>query len=149
MNKPGSGCHRGAVAGRDRLADPRVLGRQANARVVMGAVSDVDLDARSVTAGGQCYGNDHLILATGARHSFLGNGGWAPHAPGLKRIVDAVELRRRILLAFERAEIAETARDRARHTTFVVVGGGPTGVEMAGAVAELARHALACDFRAI
>ena len=89
------------------------------------------------------------MLATGARHSYFGMDEWEMTAPGLKKIADATHIRERVLLAFERAEIAGDPDERRRLLTFVVVGGGPTGVEMAGAVAELARHALAADFRAI
>ena len=90
---------------------------------------------------------DYLIVATGARHSYFGNEQWEPFAPGLKKIEDATDVRRRILLAFERAENAEDEAERAAETTFVVVGGGPTGVEMAGAIAELARHGMGGEFR--
>jgi NADH:ubiquinone reductase (H+-translocating) len=90
-----------------------------------------------------------LVLATGATHGYFGHDSWAAHAPGLKTIDDATEIRRRLLLAFERAEIESDARERERLLTIVIVGGGPTGVEMAGSVVELARKALAADFRAI
>ncbi|MEM6478216.1 MAG: NAD(P)/FAD-dependent oxidoreductase, partial [Pseudomonadota bacterium] len=86
---------------------------------------------------------------TGAQHSYFGRDEWEPHAPGLKRIVDATEIRKRVLMAFERAEVAEDPADQARELTFVVVGAGPTGVEMAGAISELARRSLASDFRNI
>jgi NADH dehydrogenase len=92
---------------------------------------------------------DYLVLATGARHAYFGHDDWAPFAPSLKTLDDATALRRRILLAFERAETEDDAEERARLMTFVVIGGGPTGVEMAGAIAELAKRALASDFRSI
>ena len=92
---------------------------------------------------------DTLIVATGAQHGYFGHDDWAGYAPGLKTIDDATYLRRRILLAFEKAEIETDAAERRRLLNFVIVGGGPTGVEMAGAVAELAKRALASDFRAI
>ena len=92
---------------------------------------------------------DYLVLATGVTHSYFGHEEWAPFAPGLKRIEDATEIRRRFLLAFERAELTEDEAERRRLLTFVIVGGGPTGIEMAGAVAEVARDTLAHDFRQI
>ncbi len=90
---------------------------------------------------------DQLVVATGATHAYFGHDSWAPHAPGLKRIEDATEIRRRILLAFERAELATDPAEREALTTFVVVGGGPTGVEMAGAIVDMAHDALPRDFR--
>ena len=92
---------------------------------------------------------DYLILATGAQHAYFGHGDWAAFAPGLKTIDDATYIRRRILLAFEKAETETDPAERARLLNFVIVGGGPTGVEMAGAIAELANRALAEDFRSI
>lgn len=92
---------------------------------------------------------DQLVLATGARHAYFGNDEWEPYAPGLKKIDDATDIRRRILLAFEHAEAAASEAERRRLLTFAVVGAGPTGVELAGALAELARVALAADFRVI
>jgi NADH dehydrogenase len=92
---------------------------------------------------------DYLVLATGARHAYFGRDGWEPFAPGLKKIEDAVAIRRRILEAFERAESEPNPARRRQFLNFVVVGGGPTGVEMAGAIAELAKKALTSDFRNI
>src|SRR6185503_4484578 len=92
---------------------------------------------------------DYLVFATGATHSYFGHDEWAEHAPGLKGIDDATQTRRRILIAFERAEVAENEEERRRLLTFAIVGGGPTGVEMAGAIAEVARQTLARDFRRI
>ena len=92
---------------------------------------------------------DWLVLATGARHSYFGRDGWAQHAPGLKNIEDAIAIRRRVLLALEHAETESDPRRRKEQLTFVVIGGGPTGVEMAGAIAELARRTVSRDFRSI
>ncbi|WGU42041.1 NAD(P)/FAD-dependent oxidoreductase [Phenylobacterium sp. NIBR 498073] len=125
-----------------------VLTQQANVRVVMTGAAGVDLDARSVTTEAGTFAYDHLIIATGATHSYFGKPQWESAAPGLKSLEDATELRRRVLSAFERAETA-APEQRAALLTFVVVGGGATGVEMAGAVAELARDALSRDFRQI
>ncbi|NQW11703.1 MAG: NAD(P)/FAD-dependent oxidoreductase [Alphaproteobacteria bacterium] len=127
----------------------RLVRRQKNTRVLFGEVTGVDRARKRVILGDREIGYDILVLATGAAHGYFGNDGWAAHAPGLKGIDDATEIRRRLLLAFERAEIERDPEKRRRLLTIVIVGGGPTGVEMAGAVAELARMALAADFRAI
>jgi NADH dehydrogenase len=124
-----------------------ILRRQRNTRVLLGRVTDVDLDAREVLIGERRVPYDFLVVATGARHAYFGRDEWEPFAPGLKKIEDATDIRRRILLAFEQAETAEEADERRRLLNFVIVGGGPTGVEMAGAIAELAKRALAADFR--
>lgn len=123
-----------------------LLRRQANARVVLAEATGVDLEAGCVrtTAGDLPF--DYLVVATGAAHSYFGRPDWAACAPGLKSIEDATAIRRRVLSAFEKAENTP-AGERDGLLTFVIVGGGPTGVEMAGAVAELARDALARDFR--
>jgi NADH dehydrogenase len=126
-----------------------ILRGQDNAKVVLGEVSGVDLRRKFVVADGRHISYDYLIIATGARHAYFGHDDWASYAPGLKTIDDATYLRRRILLAFERAEAEDNVEERRRLMTFVVVGGGPTGVEMAGAIAELAKRALARDFRLI
>ena len=127
-----------------------ILADQANASVRLGRVAGVDTARREVVVDDvRRVPYDYLVLATGARHAYFGREDWAAFAPGLKRIDDATLIRRRVLTAFERAEVAEDPAERKRLLTFVVVGGGPTGVEMAGAIAELARHALARDFRAI
>jgi NADH dehydrogenase len=126
-----------------------ILSRQKNAGVMLAEVTGVDLARREVIADGRRVPYDYLVLATGARHAYFGHDEWAAVAPGLKTLDDATGLRRRILLAFERAENESDPEERARLMTFVVIGGGPTGVEMAGAIAELARRALASDFRAI
>lgn len=135
-----------------QIAQPirTVLRRQANASVVLGEVVAVDRDRRVVrTAEGAELPYDHLVLATGASHAYFGHDEWRPFAPGLKTLDDATAIRSRILDAFERAEIAGDPAERAALLTFVVVGGGPTGVEMAGAIAELARKTLAHEFRRI
>ena len=120
---------------------------QANVRVLLGRVTGVDRAARRVLIGEREVPYDYLILATGARHSYFGKDAWEPLAPGLKKIDDATSIRRRILLAFERAEDCDDPEERAAWLTFVVIGGGPTGVEIAGALVELAHHGLAGDFR--
>lgn len=126
-----------------------ILRGQDNVQVQMGRVGGVDTARREVLVEDRRLPYDWLVLATGARHSYFGRDDWEEAAPGLKKIADATAIRERILLAFERAEVATDAAERAALLTFVVVGGGPTGVEMAGAIAELARHALAADFRTI
>jgi NADH dehydrogenase/putative oxidoreductase len=123
---------------------------QHNVRVLLGEVADVDAAARQVIlSDGARIDYDYLVLATGARHSYFGRDDWEPYAPGLKRIDDATAIRRRLLLAFEQAENCADPEERQRLLTFVIVGGGPTGVELAGAIAELAQHGLAGEFRNI
>ena len=122
---------------------------QRNTRVLLGAVTGVDRVHKRVIMAQRNIAYDVLVLATGATHAYFGHDSWAAHAPGLKTLDDATQIRRRLLLAFERAEMESDARARERLLTIVIVGGGPTGVEMAGAVVELARKALAADFRAI
>ncbi len=126
-----------------------ILGGQKNITVVLAAVSGIDTARSEVLAEGRRIPFDFLVLATGAQHAYFGHDDWAPYAPGLKTIDDATYLRRRILLAFERAEAEPDPAERKRLLSFVVVGGGPTGVEMAGAIAELANRALASDFHNI
>jgi NADH:ubiquinone reductase (H+-translocating) len=127
-----------------------ILRYQTNAEVVLAKVIGIDKDRREVVLQDhRSVPYDFLVVATGARHAYFGHDEWEPFAPGLKKIDDATELRRRILLSFEQAEIATDAAERRRLLTFVVIGGGPTGVEMAGAIAELAKMALARDFRHI
>ena len=126
-----------------------ILRGQANATVLLEKVSAIDIDARTVRAGVAAVPYDFLIVATGARHSYFGHDEWETVAPGLKTIDDATAMRRRILLAFEQAEDSHDEAERRRLLTFLIIGGGPTGVEMAGAIAELARAALARDFRRI
>jgi len=133
------------------IASPirRILRRQANTRVLLGDATAVDSAARRVRLDGASLDYDYLVLASGVTHSYFGHAGWEAHAPGLKTIEDALEIRRRALLAFEQAEREEDAEARRQWLTFAVIGGGPTGVEMAGAFAEIARHSLARDFRRI
>jgi NADH dehydrogenase len=126
-----------------------IFRRQPNVRVVLANVSGIDAGRNEVIAEGQRIPFDYLIVATGAQQAYFGHADWAEHAPGLKTIDDATLLRCRILLAFERAETESDAGERRRLMNFVVVGGGATGVELAGAIAELAKHALASDFRSI
>jgi NADH:ubiquinone reductase (H+-translocating) len=126
------------------------LRSQANARVLMAAVDRIEPDRRQVVLDdGDTVTYDTLVLATGAGHSYFGNDGWEQHAPGLKSIEDAVEIRRRILLAFEAAERTDDPDEQRRLLTFVVVGGGPTGVELAGALTEVAFRTMRRDFRRI
>ena len=126
-----------------------MLRTQRNATVLMAEVTGVDLAGRLVQTAAGPISYDYLVIATGATHSYFGHDEWAEFAPGLKRIEDATRIRRRILLAFEQAELADTEAERQRLLTFVIVGGGATGVEMAGAIAEVARETLANDFRRI
>jgi NADH dehydrogenase len=127
----------------------RLFRRQRNVRVLMGEVTDIDAARMVVMLGDGPIAYDWLVVATGAAHGYFGRNEWAEHAPGLKSLDDATGVRRRLLLAFERAEMASSPEVCAKLLTIVIVGGGPTGVEMAGAVAELARKALAADFREI
>ncbi len=127
----------------------RVLRRQRNAEVALAEVTGVDLAGRCVLLADGEIAYDRLIVATGATHSYFGHPEWARFAPGLKTVEDALEIRRRLLTAYEQAE-RETDPERQRAwLTFVVIGAGPTGVELAGAIAEIAHHALATDFRHI
>jgi NADH dehydrogenase len=134
------------------IASPirRILRRQKNAQVWMGRVVDVDVAARTVELEeGLRSSFDYLVLATGATHAYFGHDEWTEDAPGLKTLDDATEIRRRFLLAFESAEREADPETRKRLLTFVIVGGGPTGVELAGAMAEIARQVLPRDFRSI
>jgi NADH:ubiquinone reductase (H+-translocating) len=126
-----------------------ILRSQANADVVLAEVTGIDLDGRKVVMNGRSLAYDTLVLATGASHAYFGHDDWALVAPGLKTIDDATALRRNILIAFEMAETETDPEERRRLQTFVVIGGGPTGVEMAGAIAELAKRTMAADFRHI
>jgi NADH dehydrogenase len=135
----------------DDIAVPirSIMRQQRNVKTLLGEVTGVDKQARHVLAGDHRVPYDFLIVATGASHAYFGHDEWAPFAPGLKSIDDATAIRRRVLLAFERAETSEDPHERRRLGNFVVIGGGPTGVELSGAIAELAKKALARDFRNI
>jgi NADH dehydrogenase len=126
-----------------------ILRRQENLRVILGEVSSIDLAQRVISLEDQTLTYDYLILAAGATHSYFGHDEWQDNAPGLKTLDDAVVMRNRILLAFEAAERAQSDADRRRDLTFAIVGGGPTGVELAGAIAEIAKHSIARDFDSI
>jgi NADH:ubiquinone reductase (H+-translocating) len=126
-----------------------ILSRQKNATVLLNQVTGIDTVSGEVITPDERIPYDYLVLATGARHAYFGHEDWEPHAPGLKSIDDATAIRRRVLMAFERAEMTTDTRVRERLLTFVVVGAGPTGVELAGTIAELARRTLAADFRRI
>jgi len=132
------------------VAEPirRILSGQKNTTVLYGEARRVDLAARKVILeNGEALAYDRLILAAGARDSYFGHDDWAPHAPGLKTLEDAFDIRRRVLLAFEHAERETDPAKRAAWLTFVVIGAGATGVEMAGMLAEIARHTLKGEFR--
>ena len=126
-----------------------VLTKYENIEVVLAEVQAVDVAARTVRTAEREIVYDYLVLATGSRHSYFGHDEWEQIAPGLKSLEDAVEIRRRILMAFEFAEKTPDPEARAAAMNFVIIGGGPTGVEMAGAIAEIARQTLAKDFRHI
>jgi NADH dehydrogenase len=125
-----------------------ILRRQQNVEVLLADVDRIDPDAKAAhLADGGRIAYDYVIVAAGATHAYFGHDEWRPSAPGLKTLEDALEIRRRILLAFENAERESDPARRAALLTFVIVGGGPTGVELAGALAEIARQSLARDFR--
>ena len=128
-----------------------ILRRQENATVLLGEVRSVDVDRKSVLMDDldREIGYDYLIIAAGSRHAYFGHDEWEPLAPGLKDVEDASEMRRRFLLAFERAEEATSDAERDEHLTFVIVGGGPTGVELSGALPMIARKALYPEYRRI
>ncbi|HEY7999367.1 MAG TPA: NAD(P)/FAD-dependent oxidoreductase, partial [Pseudolabrys sp.] len=126
-----------------------ILRTQRNATVLMEEVSGVDMQQKKLHTNFGAVSYDYLVIATGAMHSYFGHDDWADYAPGLKRIEDATRIRRSILIAFERAEVTSDVAEQRRLLTFVIVGGGATGVEMAGAIAEIARQTLAMDFRRI
>ena len=126
-----------------------ILSRQKNTSVLLDEVTDIDAERREVILRNDSLAFDYLIVATGSTHSYFGHGDWQTIAPGLKSIDDATHIRRRILTAFERAEMTDNDAYRERLLRFVIVGGGPTGVELAGTIAELAHHTLAADFRRI
>ena len=120
-----------------------------NVKVVQDKIVSVDLKNKKVTGGNGEYPYDYLILAAGATHNYFGNEQWEMRAPGLKTLSQATEIRRRIMTAFEKAEVELDTEERKKLLTFVVVGGGPTGVELAGAIGEMTRYTLARDFRSI
>jgi NADH dehydrogenase len=133
------------------IASPirRILRHQENAEVLLAEAKAIDVAGRAVVLADGSLAYDYLIVATGATHSYFGHDEWAEHAPGLKSIGDALEIRRRVLYAFEAAERETDPSRRAAWLSFVVVGAGPTGVELSGSLCEIARHALARDFRHI
>lgn len=126
-----------------------ILSKNKNTTVLLGEVNDINPEDQTVMVGGEAVPYHTLIVATGAKHSYFGKDSWEEFAPGLKTLEDAIEMRRRIFTAFEAAEKETDAAKRRALLTFVVVGGGPTGVELAGAIAELARKTLKEDFRNI
>lgn len=134
------------------IASPlrHILRKQKNTTVLMAEVVNIDIEKKQVYArNGDIFPYDSLIVATGARHSYFGHNTWESYAPGLKTLSDAITIRERILVAFERAERCETKEEAAKYLRFVIVGGGPTGVELAGAIAEIAHKTLLNDFRHI
>ena len=133
------------------IAEPirSILGDHKNVEVLMAEVTGVDLNRRFVETADADIPYDYLIVAAGARHAYFGHDEWEPLAPGLKTIEDALEIRRRVLLAFELAERQLAAGETTTPLNFVVVGGGPTGVELAGTLAEICRHVLAHEFRSL
>ncbi len=126
-----------------------ILSRQKNVRVVCGKVFSISMDDNTVSTSFGELPFDYLLVACGAQHSYFGHDEWEAHAPGLKTLEQATEIRRRVLEAFERAELTTDQDERRKQLTFVVVGGGPTGVELAGAIGEMSRFTLARDFRNI
>lgn len=127
-----------------------ILRRQRNVEVRLGEVTGIDAPSRTVTlADGDVLDYDYLLLASGATHAYFGHDEWSGDAPGLKTLDDALAIRRRLLLAFERAEACDDPDERAAWLSFAIVGGGPTGVELAGTLAEIARHTLKREFRRI
>lgn len=126
-----------------------ILSGYQNIQVLQGEVTSVDLESSAVHTDFGTVPFDYLVLACGVRHSYFGNGNWAVNAPGLKSIEDATEIRRRVLTAFEKAETSTDPEEQKKQLTFVVVGGGPTGVELAGAIGEMSRYTLAKDFQSI
>jgi NADH dehydrogenase len=126
-----------------------IVTRARNTSVRLATVTGVDLAAQRLELGDGSLSFDYLVLATGAQHAYFGHDFWRQWAPGLKSVDDATAMRRRLLLAFEQAETCTDAAERERLLNFVIVGAGPTGVELAGAIAELAHHTLARDFRRI
>ncbi|MFW2389748.1 MAG: NAD(P)/FAD-dependent oxidoreductase [Polyangiales bacterium] len=124
-----------------------VFRSQKNAMVVLGEVESVDLEGQRIVVDGDAMEYDYLVLATGSTHHYFGNDSWEKHAPGLKSVDDALEIRRRFLLTFERADRTDDPAERERLMTTVIVGGGPTGIELAGTMSEVARRVLQGEFR--
>ena len=133
------------------IAEPlrHIFANQKNLATIMDTVVTIDLASKEVELSKDKLSYDYLIVALGASTGYFGNNHWSQYASGLKTLDEATELRRRILLAFEQAEIAKTKEEADRHMNFIVIGGGPTGVEMAGAIAELAHHVFAGEYRNI
>lgn len=127
-----------------------IFRHQENTTVIMGEVVNIDTKKKQVAiANGNLYGYDYLVVSTGARHSYFGNDQWEAFAPGLKTINDALKIREQILISFEKAERLDSISEAAKYLNFVLIGGGPTGVEMAGAIAEIAHKTLFKNFRRI
>lgn len=140
----------GAISPADISSPLRsVLNKSKNTKVLLGEVNDIDPQGQKVLMGDETIPYDTLIVATGAKHSYFGKDEWESFAPGLKTVEDAIEMRHRIFMAFEAAEKETDPQLRRAWLTFVIVGGGPTGVELAGAIAELAYHTMKEDFRNI
>ena len=133
----------------NQIASPirSIVRHQRNVSVILDEVINIDSAEGQVIMRDRAIAYDYLIVATGARHAYFGHDVWEAHAPGLKALEDADAIREKILLAFERAELLPAGPERDRALSFVIIGGGPTGVELAGAIAELSKRALACDFR--
>ncbi len=126
-----------------------ILSRYGNIRVLQGAAKRIDCESATVQFDFGSLGYDYLVIACGSSHSYFGHDEWEVHAPGLKTVAQATEIRRRVLAAFEDAERTDDPAERKGHLTFIVIGGGPTGVELAGAIGEMSRFTLAKDFRRI
>jgi NADH dehydrogenase len=126
-----------------------ILRTQRNATVILGEVRSIDIDGRRVDVGGISHPYDFLVVATGSTHAYFGHDEWARYAPGLKTLQDALRIRARVLTAFERAEATEDPAERMEWLTFLIIGAGATGVELAGTLAEIARHTLKREFRRI
>ncbi len=133
----------------NQIASPvrAIVRRQRNVSVILDEVITIDREAQQVIMRDRAIAYDYLVVATGARHAYFGRDDWEEYAPGLKALEDADAIREKILLAFEGAELLPPGPARERALSFVIIGGGPTGVELAGAIAELSKRALACDFR--
>src|SRR5580692_8802528 len=123
---------------------------QKNTTVIMGEVASIDKQSKQITlSNGHAITFDYLIVATGARHSYFGNDRWETFAPGLKTISDALKIREQVLISFEKAERVDSIAEASKYLNFVIIGGGPTGVEMAGAIAEIAHKTMFKNFRRI